>query len=149
MSSAAVVIGALKVNFFLFFTQMHWNNPQIRDDYTDSSGMTFFLTPNLRTYEAGVMTVGQSYLEIPPHQTSYSTEGRCKGSCTPQIMEGPIYITSSFNHMHYLGKKLIEANETTGPRSAVRDVSGNRCESDCISRGREFDLGLVPYFRGD
>ena len=28
-------------------------------------------------------------------------------------------------------------------------VSGNRCESDCRSRGREFDPSPVPYFRGD
>ena len=37
----------------------------------------------------------------------------------------------------------------TGPRSAVGYVSGNRCKSDCRSRGREFDPGPVPYFRGD
>ena len=37
----------------------------------------------------------------------------------------------------------------TGPRSAVGNVSGNRCESDCRSRGREFDPGPVTYFRGD
>ena len=35
------------------------------------------------------------------------------------------------------------------PRNAVGNVSGNRCESDCRSRGREFDPGPVPYFRGD
>ena len=35
-------------------------------------------------------------------------------------------------------------NTITGPRSAVGNVSGNRCESD---RGREFDPGPVPYFR--
>ena len=28
----------------------------------------------------------------------------------------------------------------TGPRSAVGNVSGNRCESDCRSRDPEFDL---------
>ena len=33
----------------------------------------------------------------------------------------------------------------TGPCSAV----GYRCESDCRSRGREFDPDPVPYFRGD
>ena len=38
---------------------------------------------------------------------------------------------------------------TTGPRSTVGNVSGNRCESDRRSRGPEFYLGLVPYFRGD
>ena len=37
----------------------------------------------------------------------------------------------------------------TRPRSAVGNVSGNRCESDCRSRGREFDPGPVPYFLGD
>ena len=36
----------------------------------------------------------------------------------------------------------------TGPRSAVGNVSGYRCESDCRSRGRKFDPGPVPYFRG-
>ena len=38
---------------------------------------------------------------------------------------------------------------STGPRSAVGNVSGYRCEADCRSRGREFDPGPVPYFRGD
>ena len=33
--------------------------------------------------------------------------------------------------------------------SVVGNVSGNRCESDCRSRGREIDPGPVPYFRGD
>ena len=37
----------------------------------------------------------------------------------------------------------------TGPRSTVGNVSGNRCESDCRSRGREFDPSPVPYFLGD
>ena len=37
----------------------------------------------------------------------------------------------------------------TGPRSAVGNVSGYRCVSDCKSRGREFDRGPVPYFHGD
>ena len=32
---------------------------------------------------------------------------------------------------------------------AVGNVSGYRCMSDCRSRGREFDPGPVPYFRGD
>ena len=37
----------------------------------------------------------------------------------------------------------------TGPRSAVGNVSGYRCVSDCRSRGCKFDPGPVPYFRGD
>ena len=37
----------------------------------------------------------------------------------------------------------------TGTRSAVGNVFGYRCVSDCRSRGHEFDPGPVPYFRGD
>ena len=36
-----------------------------------------------------------------------------------------------------------------GLRSAVGNMSGYRCVSDCRSKGREFDPGPVPYFRGD
>ena len=36
-----------------------------------------------------------------------------------------------------------------GPHSAVGNVSGNRCVSDCRSRGRQFDPSPVQYFRGD
>ena len=43
----------------------------------------------------------------------------------------------------------IHIKSWTGPRSAVGNVSGNRCVSDCRSRGREFHPGPVPYFRGD
>ena len=37
----------------------------------------------------------------------------------------------------------------TGPHSSAGNLSSNRCESDCRSRGRKFDPGQVPYIRGD
>ena len=37
----------------------------------------------------------------------------------------------------------------TGLHCPVSNVSGKKCQSDCRSRGCEFDLGQVPYFRGD
>ena len=45
-------------------------------------------------------------------------------------------------------RKAVEL-KLTGPHSAVGNVSGYRCVSDCRSRGREFDPCPVPYFRGD
>ena len=35
------------------------------------------------------------------------------------------------------------------PHSAVGNVSGYRCVSDCNSRGREFYHSPVPHFLGD
>ena len=52
-----------------------------------------------------------------------------------------------FNILRYAAG--IEQIMETFPRSAVDNVSGNRCESDCRSRSREFDPSQVPYFRGD
>ena len=46
-------------------------------------------------------------------------------------------------------RNLFLTAKFTGPRSAVGNVSGYRCVSNCRSRGREFDPGPVPYFRGD
>ena len=44
---------------------------------------------------------------------------------------------------------LVQPRKIAGPHSAVGNVSGYRCVSDCRSRGREFDPGPVPYFRGN
>ena len=38
---------------------------------------------------------------------------------------------------------------STWPRSPVGNVSDNRCESDCRSRGHKFDPCPVPYLHGD
>ena len=46
-------------------------------------------------------------------------------------------------------KRNFSTKQLTGPHSAVGNVSGYRCVSDCRSRGGEFDPGPVPYFRGD
>ena len=48
----------------------------------------------------------------------------------------------------YFKTKYVGKIKVTGPRSAVGNVSGNRCESDYRSRGREFDPSPVPYFPG-
>ena len=57
-----------------------------------------------------------------------------------------IFVLSIFKLPFYTGFTVLLF---AGPRSAVGNVSGYRCLSDCRSRGREFDPGPVPYFRGD
>ena len=58
------------------------------------------------------------------------------------------------NHMEQRIKPQLHIHDShsgyiAGPRSAVGNVSGYRCVSDCRSRGRQFDPGPVPYFHGD
>ena len=46
-------------------------------------------------------------------------------------------------------KSANDVKDEAWPRIAVGIVSDCRYVSDCKSRGREFDPGPVPYFRGD
>ncbi|KAJ8300261.1 hypothetical protein KUTeg_021780, partial [Tegillarca granosa] len=48
--------------------QIHWNNPELRADYKDSSGMVLYYTSKRRKYDSGVLLTGQTYLQIPPRQ---------------------------------------------------------------------------------
>ena len=65
----------------------------------------------------------------------------------------PLDIVTPFLHFKYVTytykRMRCLSIGWAGPRSAVGNVSGYRCVSDCRSRGREFDPGPVPYFRGD
>ena len=49
---------------------------------------------------------------------------------------------------HLMTNTQSEKKEDTGSHTAVCNVAGNRCDSDCRSGGREFDPGPVPYLRG-
>nr|KAG5695070.1 hypothetical protein BaRGS_032563 [Batillaria attramentaria] len=84
--------------------QFHWNNPELRSDYTDSSGLTLFYTPKLRSYNTATFVVGQRIFEIPPAQPSVVISGSCTPSCSRRIISRPAYVTTVQNHMHYLGR---------------------------------------------
>ena len=62
------------------------------------------------------------------------------------------YFTNNKNqivsYIACLSFQTLCSNHKTERRSAVSIVSYGWA-SDCRSRGREFDPGLVPYFRGD
>ena len=73
-------------------------------------------------------------------------DGLSKAVAAPWDFKGCILVLSvnQFGHFTLIYDKMF-----TRPSSAVGNVSGYRCVPDCHSRGREFDPGPVPYFRGD
>lgn len=83
--------------------QHHWNNPEKVTNYTDSSGMTLHYTANKRVNDAGVWVVGSNDFVIPPHQDDVAVRATCRGSCTRNIITDRVFITSAWNHMHYMG----------------------------------------------
>ena len=97
------------MHMFIFFfqykiyNQVHWNNPEERSDYVDSSGMTFYYTSRLRQNDGLMLMAGSFSLEIPPGLQSVDQEGTCRSDCTSALLPEPIYFTNVFLHMHYLG----------------------------------------------
>lgn len=84
--------------------QLHWNNPQKLSTYKDKSGLTLYLTPNLRQQSSAVFTIGQMQMNIPPGQVSYEATATCRPFCTSRVMQEPFFIWSATVHMHYLGR---------------------------------------------
>ena len=58
-------------------------------------------------------------------------------------------LTSFMCKLPGLNWSIIRMNWLDRRLTSVGNVSGNRCESDCRSRGRKFNFGPVPYFGGD
>lgn len=55
---------------------------------TDNSGMRFFVTKNLRQYDAGIMELGLVYTDrmaIPPSQETFPLNGYCLPECTANV----------------------------------------------------------------
>lgn len=98
-----------------FLSQVHWNNPEMRDDYSDSSGMTLHYTPKLRPNSAVMLMVGQWYLEIPPGRERHAESAVCSKEDTHRLLTGPIKIVRALNHMHYLGTYTIRTGLILAP----------------------------------
>ena len=65
------------------------------------------------------------------------------------MLDSTFHLTLKLIKNRIFGVNTAIFCNSAGPGSAVGNVSGYRCVSDCRSRGREFDPGPVPYFRGD
>ena len=81
-------------------------------DFSDESGLSIYLTPNLREQNLGLMFTGQGHLELPPGRMSWTVHGDCTESCLRRKLgseEQSVFITSAYLHMHYLGEWPIKA----------------------------------------
>lgn len=90
--------------------EIHYNNPELRNDWFDSSGIRFYYTPKLRKYDAGVMELGLEYTDknsIPPGQAGFDLSGYCVAECTRAALppEG-ITIFASQLHTHLTGVRV-------------------------------------------
>lgn len=102
--NAGVRIG--RTGYKRMMIQYHWNNPAKGGDFTDSSGLKLYYTPNLRPYDMAMFMTGQNFIQIPPRSHDVMATSDCSSTCTRNLLQGDIYVTDAANHMHYLGKKM-------------------------------------------
>ncbi|CAH3166161.1 unnamed protein product [Porites evermanni] len=102
--------------------ETHYDNPDKRTDFVDSSGLRFWYTEQTRMYDTGVIYAGwgvQHHMMIPPKQKEWKTIGYCAAPCTEKVSRLPfsaleksplqghkIKIFAALLHTHYAGRKV-------------------------------------------
>ncbi|XP_073529316.1 DBH-like monooxygenase protein 1 isoform X1 [Phyllobates terribilis] len=93
--------------------EVHYDNPQQKEGFIDSSGIKLYYTPHTRKYDAGVLEAGiwvSLYHMIPPGMPAFSSEGHCTMECLEEALnhEQPdgIHIFAVLLHAHQAGQVL-------------------------------------------
>ncbi|KAK6620702.1 hypothetical protein RUM43_010997 [Polyplax serrata] len=114
---AGLPIGGPDYNRFVML-EVHYNNPELKADWVDSSGIRFYLTPSLRKYDGGVMELGLEYTDkmaIPPGQERFQLSGYCITECTAiGLPERGIVVFGSQLHTHLLGTQVYTKHIRNG-----------------------------------
>lgn len=91
------------------YIQIHYDNKDLRENETDSSGIIWHWTPNQREHDIGFLTLGPQLLHfqtIPPGEQSYYFSGRCSVDIDMDAAPDGLTVTDYFPHMHYRGRRL-------------------------------------------
>ena len=89
--------------------QVHYDNPDNLDDLFDSSGFRVYYTPNLREFDAGILQLGTTDIQIPPGESAFEVgeiEYGCPAECTTANIpiDTEITVFASMLHAHLAGR---------------------------------------------
>ncbi|KAM3965288.1 tyramine beta hydroxylase [Aphomia sociella] len=103
---AGLPLGGPNTNKYVML-EVHYNNPEMRKDWVDSSGITIHVTAKKRRYDAAIMELGLEYTDkmaIPSGQKAFPLSGYCIPQCTGVgLPEEGIVIFGSQLHTHLTG----------------------------------------------
>ncbi|XP_076060837.1 MOXD1 homolog 1-like [Oratosquilla oratoria] len=92
-----------------FMLEVHYNNPKLKKNITDSSGVRVLYTDKLREFESGTLVVGESptpEMIIPPGQV-LTTSSQCSASCVEKIIPASgITVFAALLHTHITGTSV-------------------------------------------
>ena len=102
------------------FLQMHYYNPELKENVRDNSGVRVYFTTDLREQEAGIMTFngGTHSVQRPPipaGEADYALSPFIvPSSCTSRSWATPINVLGIAHHMHVAGLKMTIDVERDG-----------------------------------
>ncbi|XP_071534713.1 DBH-like monooxygenase protein 1 [Panulirus ornatus] len=119
-----------------YMMEAHYDNPN-GDSFMDESGIRIIYTPELRYYDAGVLSIGLDpdwkHL-IPPRQRTVLSEGHCVAECTQVALPSTgISVFAVILHTHLLGRKV-----------RVRHLRQGR-ELEPIAQDNNYDFNYQEY----
>ncbi|XP_053609984.1 tyramine beta-hydroxylase [Plodia interpunctella] len=103
---AGLPLGGPDKNKFVML-EVHYNNPEMKKDWVDSSGIVVHVTSNKRRYDAAIMELGLEYTDkmaIPAGQKAFPLTGYCIPQCTGVgLPELGVVVFGSQLHAHLSG----------------------------------------------
>jgi len=90
-----------------FLMETHYDNPAVRSDYVDNSGIRLTITSEVRKHDAGVLQLGANVDNrqiIPPYTQEMISTGYCSADCLAESLgDGEIRVFANLLHSHLLG----------------------------------------------
>ncbi|XP_063221967.1 tyramine beta-hydroxylase [Bacillus rossius redtenbacheri] len=107
---AGLPIGGPDFNPYVML-EIHYNNPEKKSDWVDSSGVRLHISPRLRAFDGGVLELGLEYsdkMAVPPGQRDFPLSGYCISECTAVgIPPEGIVVFGSQLHTHLTGSRVF------------------------------------------
>ncbi|NP_001243923.1 tyramine beta hydroxylase precursor [Bombyx mori] len=114
---AGLPLGGPKANKYVML-EVHYNNPELRKDWVDSSGIVLYITGRKRTYDAAIMELGLEYTDkmaIPGEQKAFPLTGYCIPQCTGVgLPDEGITVFGSQLHTHLTGAAVWTRHSRQG-----------------------------------
>ncbi|ESO82138.1 hypothetical protein LOTGIDRAFT_135247 [Lottia gigantea] len=109
----------------VFVLETHYNNPTLKSDVIDSSGLRMHYTPTLRHYDGDMLYTGllvDGLQIIPPGYKKFSSTGFCSSDCTNRkLSPDGINVFGVFPHSHLLGHAVRTRIIRQGEETVISD----------------------------
>ena len=93
-----------------FVMETHYDNPAVRGDFVDNSGIRITLTSELRPNDAGTLELGSDVnnrMVIPPYSEEFLNSGYCSPDCLAEgLGDQEIHLFANLLHSHLIGRAL-------------------------------------------